>query len=76
VAVPLGVERLRPTVEDASALQRLVQRPVIGEIRAWSPQGVMAGPGVWWVAGAAVVLLALQGMALAWLQRTGGGFGL
>jgi polysaccharide chain length determinant protein (PEP-CTERM system associated) len=76
VAVPLGVERLRPTVEDASALQRLVQRPVIGEIRAWSPQGVMAEPGVWWVAGAAVVLLALQGMALAWLQRTGGGFGL
>jgi hypothetical protein len=35
----------------------------------------MAEPGVWWVAGAAVVLLALQGMALAWLQRTGGGFG-
>lgn len=75
VAVPLGVERLRPTVEDAAALQRLVQRPVIGEIRAWPPGGSAAGPGGWVVAGVAGLLLALQGAALAWLQRTGGGFG-
>jgi polysaccharide chain length determinant protein (PEP-CTERM system associated) len=75
MVVPLGVERLRPTVEDASALQRLVQRPVIGEIRAWPPQGAMVGLGAWLVAGAAIGLLAFQGMALAWLQRTGGGFG-
>ena len=75
LAVPLGAERLRPTVEDGLALQRLVQRPVIGEIRAWPARGALAGPGAWAVAGAALVLLALQGMALAWLQRTGGGFG-
>lgn len=75
VAVPLGTERLRPTVEDAAALQRLVQRPVVGEIRAWPPESALAGRGAWVVAGAAAVLLALQGVALAWLQRTGGGFG-
>jgi hypothetical protein len=35
----------------------------------------MVGLGAWLVAGAAIGLLAFQGMALAWLQRTGGGFG-
>ena len=75
VAVPLGAERLRPTVEDAAALQRLVQRPVIGDIRAWPPAGGQAVLAAWGVAMAAGALLVLQGMALAWLQRTGGGFG-
>jgi polysaccharide chain length determinant protein (PEP-CTERM system associated) len=75
VAVPLGVERVRPTVEDAAALQRLVQRPVIGEIRTWPLRDAMAGLGTWAVVAAAGGLLALQAVALTWLQRTGGGFG-
>jgi uncharacterized protein involved in exopolysaccharide biosynthesis len=75
VAVPLGVERVRPTVEDAAALQRLVQRPVIGEIRTWPSRDAMAGLGTWAVVAAAGGLLALQAVALTWLQRTGGGFG-
>ena len=84
VAVPLGVERLRPAVEDGAQLQQLVGRPVIGEVGSWPRERAAGAAGAWPATGMAhaamgwmgllallglLGLLALQGPSLAWLVR-------
>ena len=86
VAVPLGVERLRPTVEDGAQLQQLVGRPVIGEVGSWPRASGSGSAAAWSSAGTAhammgwmgllallglLGLLALQGPSLAWLAGAG-----
>jgi polysaccharide chain length determinant protein (PEP-CTERM system associated) len=70
LVVPLAVERLNPTFEDARALARATGRPVLGEISAWPRPAVQdsRAQALRLVAGVGA-LVVLQGLWMAWLQH-------